>query len=92
MTTSTLVVLVALVIVVVVAVGLIVKTEHSKRLRSRFGPEYHRAVEETGSTTEAESRLQKLERRVEGFKIRPLSAYRLCELPGSLAEDSGPLC
>jgi hypothetical protein len=73
MSTSTLVALIALVIVVVVAVGLIIKTQRSKRLRARFGPEYHRAIEETGSATQAESRLEKLEKRVEGFKIRPLS-------------------
>src|SRR5260370_7059818 len=73
MSTSTLLALVALVIVVVAAVGLIVKTRRSKRLRTRFGPEYHRAIEETGSATRAESRLEKLEKRVEGFKIRPLT-------------------
>ncbi|HEY1470493.1 MAG TPA: hypothetical protein VGF61_15730 [Candidatus Acidoferrum sp.] len=73
LSTSTIVVLIALVIVVVVAVGLLVRNQRSKRLRSRFGPEYHRAVEETGSATQAESRLEKLEKRVEGFKIRELS-------------------
>jgi len=73
MSTSTVVALIALVIVFVIAVALIVKTQRSKRLRTRFGPEYHRAVEETGSATRAESRLEKLEKRVEGFKIRPLT-------------------
>ena len=73
MSTSTVVALITLVIVVVVAVALIVKTQRSKRLRARFGPEYHRAIEETGSATRAESRLEKLEKRVEGFKIRPLT-------------------
>jgi hypothetical protein len=72
MSTSTLVALMALVIVVV-AVGLIIKTQRSKGLRARFGPECQRAVEETGSATRAESRLEKLEKRVEGFKIRTLS-------------------
>jgi len=72
MSTSTVVALIALVIVVV-AVALIVKTQRSKRLRTRFGPEYQRAIEETGSATRAESRLEKLEKRVEGFKIRPLT-------------------
>jgi protein-S-isoprenylcysteine O-methyltransferase Ste14 len=57
MSTSTVVALIALVIVVVVAVALIVKTQRSKRLRTRFGPEYHRAIEETGSATRAESKL-----------------------------------
>jgi hypothetical protein len=73
MSTSTLIGAIAVVIVVVIAIGLIVKAQRSKRLKSRFGPEYHRAVEETGSTTRAESKLEKLERRVEGFKIMALS-------------------
>jgi hypothetical protein len=73
MSTSTLLALITVVIVIVVAVGLIVKTQRSKRLKTRFGPEYHRAVEEADSATQAESRLEKLERRVEGFKIRELS-------------------
>ncbi len=73
MSTSTLIGAIAVVIVVVIAIGLIVKAQRSKRLKSRFGPEYHRAVEETGSATRAESKLEKLERRVEGFKIRALS-------------------
>ena len=73
MSTSTLIGAIAVVIVVVVAIGLIIKAQRSKRLKNRFGPEYHRAVEETGSATRAESKLEKLERRVEGFKIRALS-------------------
>jgi hypothetical protein len=73
MSTSTLLGAIAVVIVVVVAIGLIVRAQRRKRLKSRFGPEYRRAVEETGSATRAESKLEKLERRVEGFKIRALS-------------------
>ena len=73
MSTTTLVALIAVVIVAVVAIALIVRTERSKRLQTRFGPEYQRAVTETGSATQAESRLEKLEKRVEGFKIRQLS-------------------
>ncbi len=74
MSTSTLIGAIAVVVVVVViAIGLVVKAQRSKRLKGRFGPEYHRAVEETGSATRAESKLEKLERRVDGFKIRALS-------------------
>jgi hypothetical protein len=73
MSSSTLVALIAVVIVAIVAIALIVRTERSKRLKSRFGPEYQRAVTETGSATQAESILEKLEKRVEGFKIRQLS-------------------
>jgi hypothetical protein len=73
MSTSTLLALIAVVIVVVVAVGLIVKTQRSKRLKTRFGPEYHRAVEEAGSATQAESRLEKLERRSSRQRIARIS-------------------
>ena len=92
MSTSTVVALIGLVIVVVAAVALIVKTQRSKRLRTRLGPEYRRAIEETGSATRAESRLEKLEKRVEGFKIRPLTQADRANFLGSLAKDPGAIC
>ncbi|MGH9741666.1 MAG: hypothetical protein ACRD51_04870 [Candidatus Acidiferrum sp.] len=62
-------------IVVVVAAGLILyKMQQTKRLRARFGPEYTRAVQESGSAIRGEARLAKLEKRVERFNIQPLSA------------------
>jgi hypothetical protein len=60
------------VVVVVVAIG-IYMSRRSRRLRSRFGPEYARTVEETGSKYRAESKLEKLEKRVDKFSIQPLS-------------------
>jgi hypothetical protein len=48
-------------------------TNRSKRLRSKFGPEYNRAVQETGSKYRAESKLEKLEKRVEKLSIQRLS-------------------
>jgi hypothetical protein len=61
--------------VVVVAVVLILaaKAQKSRRLRTRFGPEYSRAVQESGSAARGEERLAKLEQRVERFKIHTLS-------------------
>ncbi len=43
------------------------------RLRERFGPEYERAVRETGAPEKADAVLEGRVRRVERFKIRPLS-------------------
>jgi hypothetical protein len=43
------------------------------RLRTRFGPEYARVVQESGSRRQGEAGLQEREKRVEGFKIRPLA-------------------
>jgi hypothetical protein len=61
-------------VVVVVAVVLILaKAQKSRRLRTRFGPEYSRAVQESGSAARGEERLAKLEQRVERFKIHALS-------------------
>jgi hypothetical protein len=73
MTTGQLVVLI--VVLVAVAAGAIIffMRNRSGRLRSRFGPEYERAVDETGSRLKAEARLEKLEKRVEKYSLRPLS-------------------
>jgi hypothetical protein len=70
--TLLLIVVVALVVIVVAAV-LYTRSQRSRHLRSRFGPEYDRAVEEKGGRGKAESDLHKLEKRVEKFDIRPLS-------------------
>jgi len=59
-------------IVVAAVVLILVKAQKSRRLRTRFGPEYGRAVQESGSAARGEERLAKLEQRVERFKIHPL--------------------
>jgi hypothetical protein len=48
------------------------KSIRSRRLRSQFGPEYQRAVQEHGSRTRAESALEQRAKRVEHFDIHPL--------------------
>lgn len=58
-------------VVVAIAVSLRMRT---KKLRSRFGPEYDRVVGEKGNAFKAERELANREKRVENFKIRPLSA------------------
>ena len=72
MNTTGLVILIAVMAVALLAVVFYV-TNRSKRLRSKFGPEYNRAVQETGSKYRAESKLEKLEKRVEKLSIQPLS-------------------
>ena len=71
MNTTGLLILIAVVAVVLIAIFLYLN-KRSQRLRSRFGPEYGRAVDETGSKYRAESKLEKLEKRVEKFSIHPL--------------------
>jgi len=74
MNTSAVVTIVVVVIAAVIAIALLVVNQRSKKLRERFGPEYSRTVEETGSKMRAEAKLQKLQKRVEDFRITPLSS------------------
>jgi hypothetical protein len=70
---STIDVLIVVAILVVVAVGLFVYlNKRSVRLRNKVGPEYSRAVEEIGNRYKAESKLEKLEKRVNKFSVHPL--------------------
>jgi hypothetical protein len=71
MSTSALIIAIIVAVVVVVAVAVITSSRKGDRLKSRFGPEYERTVQETGSRSGAEARLGRLEKRVEGFNIRP---------------------
>src|SRR5215468_4850640 len=47
------------------------RTQKSRKLRERFGPEYDRAVNEAGNAR-AETILENREKRVKKFDIRPL--------------------
>jgi len=70
-TTGLVIVVIAVVAVAIIGV-LIYMNKRSQRLRAKFGPEYRRAIEESGSKLRAESKLEKLEKRVEKFSIQPL--------------------
>src|SRR5262245_29651638 len=65
-------------VIVAVAVLLLVvwymQSRRREHLRERFGPEYDRAIRETGNVNRAESVLSNRERRVERLNIRVLSA------------------
>ena len=67
--------LIILVVVAIVAVGalLILNKRRSDHLRTRFGSEYERQVEESGSRMKAEADLAEREKRVSKLTIRPLS-------------------
>jgi hypothetical protein len=74
MSTSAIVAIVVLAIIVAgIGVVLTINLQRSRRLKARFGPEYSRALEEAGSKTQAEAKLEKLEKRVERFDLRPLT-------------------
>jgi len=64
-------------VVVVLAVAAVAWTylqrQRRIRLRNRFGPEYDRALRETGAPDKADALLEARTRRVEGLNIRPLA-------------------
>jgi hypothetical protein len=67
-------VLIVLVLVLAAAVAILIwRGRGSKRLKSHFGPEYERALEESGSRRAAEERLRRREERVHSYAIHPLS-------------------
>jgi hypothetical protein len=64
-----------IVVVLLVAVAwLLYERRRSDTLRSRFGPEYRRAVDDTGDRRRAESELEARQKRVDALDIRPLPA------------------
>ena len=73
--TQTQMALVFIAVIVVVAVSvLVVLQRRSANLRARFGPEYDRAVAETGNRFKAESQLESVEKRVRSYSLTTLSA------------------
>ena len=73
MTTVQVIVIALVILVGVTAAGLYLRRRHSAQLRSRFGPEYARAVEERGGPGKAERELERREKRVEHYHLKPLS-------------------
>ncbi len=70
---STIGIVIVVAIAVVGVIGFFVYlNKRSLRLRTKFGPEYTRAVEETGNKYKAESKLEKLEKRVNKFSVHSL--------------------
>ncbi len=68
---------VALAIAIVAIAGCawaLIERQKTRKLRTRFGPEYDRALEREKSPRRAEAELEKRERRVEKYHIRALTA------------------
>jgi hypothetical protein len=66
--------IVAIIVVVIVVAAILAAAPlmRRNRLRRRFGPEYDRAVAETGSRRAAETELMEREKRVKNLDLRPL--------------------
>jgi len=73
MDTSLLIVLAVVVVAIIAVVFVYTQKRRSERLRSRFGPEYDRMVEEGGNRRQAEAALEERAKRVEKFQIRSLT-------------------
>jgi len=73
MTQNQSIAIIVAVLAVVAVVLFYLRTQKSRRLRERFGPEYERAVSEAGSAR-GEAKLEKLEKRVKRYDIHPLEA------------------
>lgn len=74
MTFTPLEVALGLIVILFLVAGAILwlRMQHRAELQSKFGPEYSRAVKETGSERKAETVLHEREKRVASFDIRPL--------------------
>lgn len=76
-----------LLIVVLLIAGIVafafMKKRRSESLRTRFGPEYDRAISEYGTRSRAESALKQRTERTEKYSIHPLTA----EEQGKFADD-----
>ncbi|HUB82934.1 MAG TPA: hypothetical protein VMB03_29245 [Bryobacteraceae bacterium] len=68
------VLIIVIAVIVIAALALFVwRSQRSRALRSRFGPEYYRAVREFGGRSRAEDELMARQRRVENISIRALT-------------------
>ena len=75
MDNNTLLIIGAIIAVLVIAgLALVFVRQRTERLRSRFGPEYVRAVEDTGGKRQAEAELQARAARVRKYDLQALSA------------------
>ena len=73
--TPTLILIAGAIVLLLIALAawFFIQKRRSERLQQRFGPEYGRAVKETGNRAKAEAELMAREKRVERLHIVPLA-------------------
>src|SRR5207248_3258160 len=69
MSAATIILIIVAVLAVAFAVLMYLRQERTSRLRTRYGPEYQRVIDEYGSRHKAEADLIDRQRRVEKFHI-----------------------
>lgn len=71
---TTTILIIGLVVVALLVIGyFIFRRQSSARLKSNFGPEYDRVVDEIGAKSKAEAQLHEREKRVKAFELKPLA-------------------
>jgi hypothetical protein len=73
MNTTAIAAIIVAIIAIAILAWLLVREKRRKALRSRFGPEYDRVVQNIGNRDNAEAELARREKRVKKFTIRELS-------------------
>lgn len=75
MSTMAVIILIVVIVVVVALVGALVARPamRRRRLKSEFGPEYDRAVQDKGDVRGAEQELTNRQRRHQEFELKPLT-------------------
>jgi hypothetical protein len=73
MDNSTIIALVVSIVALAGFVFLFIQGQKTRKLKSRFGPEYERAIEQEGSVRRAEAVLDERQKRVAKYQIRPLT-------------------
>jgi hypothetical protein len=72
MDNNTLIIAGLVLLILVLGGMLLMQRRRSSHLQSHFGPEYERALKETGDKRKAEAELEQREKRVQKLSIRPL--------------------
>ena len=80
---------VAAVVVIAVIAAFAWSSYQTRRLKSRFGPEYDAVLRRTGSKAKAEKELRQREQRVQKFQIVPLSAADVAKFSNSWSRLQG---
>lgn len=73
MSTTLLIILIAVVVIAAIAAFAFMQKRRTTELRSRFGPEYERAVYDYGNRSHAEKALERRAERTEKYNIRALT-------------------
>src|ERR1700759_2828692 len=73
MSTGTIVILVIVIVAIAILAWMLFRKERTKKLRSQFGPEYDRTIEQYGTANKAERDLEMRQKRMQKVNIRALT-------------------